>query len=94
MAPDQAERRIVLPNVRIENHLRAKVKHDRDPAVLEAVMTVSFSYPTADQLLYIANGVGEVHYLTFEPEQFDLLTAEDDNEPLRHVPNKSKHAVQ
>jgi hypothetical protein len=85
MSPDQQDRRIVLPNVRIEEKLRAKVKHDREPAVCEAVLKVSFVYPTPDVLMYIANGVNDTHYLTFEPEQGDLLTAEDDNEPLRHV---------
>lgn len=84
MTPDQAERRIVLPNVAIEEKLRAKVKRDREPAVCEAVLKVSFQYPTADQLLYIANGVTDTHYLTFEPEQLDMLTAEDDHEPIRH----------
>lgn len=86
MSPDQVERRIVLPNVRIEEKLRAKVKHDREPAVCEAVLKVSFVYPTPEVLMYIANGVNDTHYLTFEPEQGDLLTAEDTGEPLRHVP--------
>src|SRR4051812_6033263 len=57
MSPDQQDRRIVLPNVRIEEKLRAKVKHDREPAVCEAVLKVSFVYPTPDVLMYIANGV-------------------------------------
>jgi hypothetical protein len=83
MTPDQGDRRIVLPNVRIEEKLKAKVKHDREPAVCEATLKVSFSYPTADQLLYIANGVNDTHYLTFEPEQGDLLTSMDDDEPIR-----------
>ena len=83
MAPDQGERRIVLPNVSIEDQVKAKVKRDREPAVCEATIKVSFAYPTADQLLYIANGVNDTHYLTFEPEQFDLLQAEDDGEPIR-----------
>jgi len=83
MTPDQGDRRIVLPNVRIEPKLKAKIKHDREPAVCEALIKISFSYPTADQLLYIANGVNDTHYLTFEPEQLDLLTAEDDNESIR-----------
>lgn len=83
MTPDQPDARLVLPNVRIEEKLKAKVKHDREPEVCEAVLKVSFVYPTPDQLMYIANGVGDTHYLTFEPEQFDLLTAEDDAEPIR-----------
>lgn len=85
MTPDQQDRRIVLPNVRIEEKLRAKVKHDREPAACEAVLKISFAYPTPDVLMYIANGVNDTHYLTFEAEQGDLLTAEDDNEPVRHV---------
>jgi hypothetical protein len=84
MTPDQSERRIVLANVRIEEKLRAKIKRDREPAVCEATLKISFSYPTADQLLYIANGVDDTHYLTFEPEQGDLLTSpEDDGQPPR-----------
>jgi hypothetical protein len=83
MTPDQQDRRIVLPNVRIEEKLKAKIKHDREPAVCEATLKISFSYPTADQLLYIANGVNDTHYLTFEPEQGDLLTSMDDDEPIR-----------
>jgi hypothetical protein len=78
MAPDQADRRIVLPNVKIESKLRAKVKRDRDPMMVDAVLKVSFHYPTAAELLYIANGVNDTHYLTFEPEQGDLLTTEAD----------------
>jgi hypothetical protein len=76
MAPDQADRRIVLANVKIESKLRAKVKRDRDPLMVDAVLKVSFHYPSAAELLYIANGVNDTHYLTFEPEQGDLLTAE------------------
>ena len=83
MTPDQKDRRIVLANVRIEEKLKAKVKHDREPAVCEAVIKVSLVYPTADQLLYICNGVNDTHYLTFEPEQGDLLTGMDDDEPIR-----------
>lgn len=83
MTPDQTERRIILANVEIDGKLRAKVKRDREPSVCEAVMKILFAYPTADQLLYIANGVNDTHYLTFEPEQGDLLTAEDDAEPIR-----------
>lgn len=90
MTPDQAERRIVLMNVRIADRLRCKVKRDREPAACEAVLKVSFAYPTAEQLLYLANGVGDTHYLTFEPEQGDLLTAEDDREPIRHVESGSR----
>jgi hypothetical protein len=75
MAPDQGEARIVLPNVKIESKLRAKLKRDRDPLMVDAVLKVSFHYPSAAELLYIANGVNDTHYLTFEPEQGDLLTS-------------------
>ena len=77
MAPDQTDRRIVLRDVTIEPKLRAKVKHDRDPIVVEAVLKVTFRYPTADELLYIANGVNDVHYLTFEDMQLDLPLGEE-----------------
>jgi len=87
MSPDQGDRRVVLPNVEVVEKLKAKIKRDRDPVVCEAVLKLRFLYPTADQLLYIANGVNETHYLTFEPEQLDLLTsAEDDQEPIRRRP--------
>lgn len=75
MAPDQTERRIVILNAKIEEKLRAKVKRDRDPLMVDATLKVSFSYPSATELLYIANGVDDTHYMTFEPEQGDLLTA-------------------
>src|SRR5262245_41100002 len=81
MAPDQTERRIVMHDVTIEEKLRAKVKHDRDPVALEAVLKISFRYPTADELLYIANGVNDVHFLTFEDQQLSLPMK--DGEQLR-----------
>lgn len=86
MAPDQGERRIVLANVEIGEKLKAKVKRDREPAVCEATLKLSFCYPTADELLYIANGVNDTHYLTFEPEQGDLLTAVSDGAGKRPEP--------
>lgn len=84
--PDIDRPSLVLPNVRIEDKLRAKIKHDREPLSVDAVLKVSFQYPTAEQLLIIASGVNETHWLTFEPEQGDLLTAEDDAEPIRRPP--------
>lgn len=85
MVPD-ARPSLVLPNVAIDEKLRAKVKRDREPSVCEAILKISFAYPTAEQLLYIASGVNETHWLTFEPEQGDLLApgvAQDDGEVLR-----------
>lgn len=90
MAPDQSSPRVVMRDVEIESRLRVKVKQDRDPPAVEAVMKISFQYPTADDLLYIANGVNDTHYLTFESEQGDLLTsvAEDSEGTVpRHVPH-------
>lgn len=78
MAPDQTDRRIVFEAVKIEEKLRAKVKRDRDPLMVDATLKVSFSYPTAAELLYIANGVNDTHYVTFEEEQRDLLTSDVD----------------
>lgn len=75
MAPDLASQRVVMRDVDIESRLRVKVKQDRDPPAVEAVMKVSFHYPSAEDLLYIANGVNDTHYLTFESEQGDLLTS-------------------
>jgi hypothetical protein len=90
MAPDQEDRRIVLPNVKIETKLRAKVKRDRDPLMVDAVLKISFHYPSAAELLYIANGVNDTHYLTFESEQGDLLTAvEPDAAPPRRTRGRS-----
>lgn len=83
MAPDQVQRRIVLQHVDIEPKLRAKVKRDRDPIVAEAILKISFRYPTADDLLYIANGVNDVHYLTFEDQQPRLALADDEGDELR-----------
>ena len=83
MAPDQEERRVVLRTVAIDSPVRVKIKQDRTPADIEATIKVNFVYPTADELLYIANGVNDTHYLTFEPEQGDLLTDEADLPPVR-----------
>ena len=86
MAPDQVDRRIVLRNVTVDPQVAVAVKHDREPAECEATIKLTFVYPPADVLLYLASGVNDVHYLTFEQEQGDLLTAEDDNEPIRRRP--------
>jgi hypothetical protein len=64
--------------VEIDPQVRVKIKQDRQPADVEATLKVNFVYPTADELLYIANGVNDTHYLTFEPEQGDLLTAAEE----------------
>lgn len=82
MAPDQERRRIVIPDVAIDEKLRAKVKKDRDPLAVDATLKISFRYPDANVLLYIANGVNDVHYLTFEAQQGDLL-ADHAGEELR-----------
>lgn len=72
MAPDQQERRVILRDVQVQPTVRVKIKQDREPAEVGATLKVNFSYPTADDLLYIATGVEDVHYLTFEPEQGQL----------------------
>lgn len=96
MAPDQAERRIAFDAVQIAEKLRVKVKRDRESPVCEATLKVSFRYPAADELLYVANGVKDTHYLTFEQEQGDLLTTtgevEEDN-AVRHTPRRHPRAV-
>jgi len=84
MAPDQTDMRIVIEHAQVEPKLRAKVKRDRDPLMIEASLKVSFHYPTGDELLYIANGVNDTHYMTFEPEQGDLLDdADEQGDELR-----------
>jgi hypothetical protein len=93
MAPDQADRRVVLANVKIESKLRAKVKRDRDPLMVDATLKISFHYPSAAELLYIANGVNDTHYLTFEPEQGDLLTAETDDAPAAPAPKRRGRTI-
>jgi hypothetical protein len=81
MAPDQDERRIVLKDVVVVSKLRAKVKHDRDPAVMDAAIKFSVRYPDAETLLYIATGVNDTHYITLEAEQGNLLTSVAEGEP-------------
>ena len=83
MAPDQTDRRIQMPNAQIESKLRAKIKHDRDPLMVEASLKVSFHYPSASELLYIANGVNDTHYMSFEPMQGDLLDDAPAGDELR-----------
>lgn len=84
-SPEAAAQHVILPCVRIEGKLRAKVKLDREPPTCEAVLKISFQYPTADDLLQLAGAVNDVIYVTFEPEQGDLLTAQDDQEPIRRA---------
>jgi hypothetical protein len=82
MAPDQVERRIVLRDVVVLERLRVKVNHDRDPVEVVATLKTSAPFPDAETLMYLANGVTDTHYLTFEAEQGDLLTAvEEDAAP-------------
>jgi hypothetical protein len=83
MAPDQTDKRIIINDAQLESKVRAKVKRDRDPLMVDATFRISFHYPTAAELLYIANGVNDTHYMTFEPAQGDLLDASDDSEELR-----------
>lgn len=94
MAPDQFDRRIQFTDVAIDPKLRVKIKRDRgDTPVCEAVMKVNFRYPSAEDLLYLANGVTDTHYLTFEPEQGDLLTATPD-QPVAPKRRRGGAAVQ
>ena len=78
MAPDQVDTRIVIQDAKVESKVRAKVKRDRDPLMVDASFKISFHYPTANELLYIANGVNDTHYMTFEPVQRDLLGDADE----------------
>jgi hypothetical protein len=81
MAPDQVERRIILRDVTVVSKLKARVKRDREPLTMDAVLKLSVRYPDAETLLYIANGVNDTHYLTLEPEQGDLLTTVAEKAP-------------
>jgi hypothetical protein len=80
MAPDQTDVRIIIQDAQLEPKIRAKVKRDRDPLMVDASLKISFHYPTATELLYIANGVNDTHYMTFTPVQPDLLDTIDDAE--------------
>jgi hypothetical protein len=71
-APDVAPS-LVISDVKVSPHL--KVRRDKEGPVLAALLKVSFYYPTGAELLFIANGVNEQHFLTFEPQQGDLLGA-------------------
>jgi len=81
MAPDHLNMRIIVDDVKLEPKIRAKVKRDRDPLMVDATLKLSFHYPSASDLLYIANGVDDVHYMTFEPMQRDLLDTPDEVRP-------------
>jgi hypothetical protein len=98
MAPDQSDASLVLAEVAIDPKLRIKIKRDRDPVDCQARLQVSFRYPTADDLLYIANGVNGTHYLTFEPEQavMDFAAASESTtpEPARHIGRRNKKPVE
>jgi hypothetical protein len=75
MAPDQGGG-LTFDNVQLVEKMRVKTKRDRDPVVCDATFKVNFRYPSAADLLALANGVNDQHYLTFEAEQGDLLTTE------------------
>ena len=94
MAPDQGERRIVLRNVTVDPQMVVTIKHDRDPGECDATIKLTFAYPTADVLLYLASGVNDTHYLTFDSEQGDLLTTDDDTkEVIRRLAARARHGA-
>jgi hypothetical protein len=73
-APDIAPSLTIL-DVKVNPHL--KVRRDKEGPVLSALLKVSFYYPTGPELLYVANGVNEQHFMTFEAQQGDLLAVVD-----------------
>lgn len=81
MAPDQTETRIVFADVQVESQWKIKINQATE--AVQASFKATMAYPTATDLLYLASGVGDTHYLTFEPEQGDLLTAVPADAPPR-----------
>lgn len=77
MAPDQVGGMVVFADVKIDETLRIKAKRDREPVVVDATLKVNFVYPSPEDLFYLANGVDDTHYLTFEAEQLALGLAGD-----------------
>jgi hypothetical protein len=70
MAPDTAPS-VVLRNVKIGPF---KIRADKEGPVFAATFPANFAYPSADDLLFLAHGVNEQHFVTFEAEQLDMLT--------------------
>jgi hypothetical protein len=82
LAPDQEVAGVVVNDVTVDDHLRVKVKRDRDPVLCDATIKVTFRYPSAADLLYIANGVNDTHFLSFDAEQGALAFGEDEAPPV------------
>jgi len=71
MAPDQPSARIIIPDVQISKKIT--VRRDKEGPVLAATFTASFRYPDGDTLLYLANGVNNQHFVTFEQQQAEMF---------------------
>jgi hypothetical protein len=71
MAPDQSRTSLVVRNVKIGTF---KVRKDKEGPVYAAEFKASFFYPDPKELMFLANGVNEQHFVTFEAEQGDMLT--------------------
>lgn len=81
MAPDATGGRVVLNDVAIKKTI--KIRADKEGPVLAAGLTATLRYPTADDLLYIMNGVNEQHFITFESQQRELPLGDGDQRPRR-----------
>jgi hypothetical protein len=91
MAPDATGGRVVIPDVSIKNTI--KVRSDKEGPVLAARITATLRYPTADDLLYIMNGVCEQHWITFEEQQASLPMGDSDQRPRRGRKPKANGAA-
>jgi hypothetical protein len=90
-APDLTEGGITFEAVQVLDRLRAKVKRDRDPRVMDATLKLSVGYPEAAQLLALAHAVTETHYLTFTPEQGELFDGQEAAPPRRGRREELRH---
>lgn len=77
-APELKRKSLTVDNVAIGGHL--KIRRDKEGPVYAATLSASFYYPSGDELLYIANGVNEQHFMTFASQQGDMLTEASDEE--------------
>lgn len=72
MAPDQGRESMTARAVRIGPF---KIRKDKEGPVYACSFTASFYYPEPNDLMFLANGVNEQHFVTFNPEQDDMLTS-------------------
>lgn len=77
-APDSPNKRLEIEHARVSPTI--KVRKDKEGPVYAATFSIDFDYPTPDGLLFLAHGINDQHFVTFETEQGDMLEGAEDLE--------------